>query len=212
MTGINPSVFTQYLCFQEQCHSAFHSSNWGSSDHSTEVILFYNLFLFFLNLEIVNVCDYHNTFIKVLLRRPKRRASSHNWCTCFCPISILRKWPRKGSMGLDYQNQKKKKRRKGALCVCQKTIRRILCQETAFLNGKFSTIAFWGVIITSASLKLPSIVCNRTRSQEAHFRKRISPFAKVETQTGAPSHYRSLHSNELAAGQKVSVHISASKF
>jgi len=58
---------------------------------------------------MVNVCDYHNTFIKVLLERPKRRkkrASSRNWCMCFCPISILRKQQRERFEDLDYQNRK----------------------------------------------------------------------------------------------------------
>lgn len=145
MTGINPSVFTQYLCFQEQCHSAFHSSNWGSSDHSTEVILFYNLFLFFLNLEIVNVCDYHNTFIKVLLRRPKRRASSHNWCTCFCPISILRKWPRKGSMGLDYQNQKKKKEGRVLYVFVKRLSEGFFVKKLHFLMASFPLLLSEGL-------------------------------------------------------------------
>lgn len=36
-------------------------------------VLFYKLFWFFLNSEVVNVCDSRNTFIKVLPKRPKKR-------------------------------------------------------------------------------------------------------------------------------------------
>lgn len=62
---------------------------------------------------------------------------------CFCPISILRKRQRQGFEDLDYQNKTKNKLRKGALCVCPKSIREILCQEAAFLYGRFPTIAIY---------------------------------------------------------------------
>lgn len=185
--GINPSVFMHYHCFQQQCHCAFHISNCGSNDRSTEVIIFG-----FLNLEVVNVCDCCNTFIKVFLKKP-RRARSYNWCTCLCPISSLRKWHRKGFEDLNYQNQQQKNRKKGALCVCQKSIRFLVKKQHFFMASIPLLLSIWGVIITCTSLKLPSIVFKRNRSQEDQFRKLIYTFACAEIQTGTPSHFRSLH-------------------